>query len=215
MNAPQPLSPIHDALIAGQAVWRQGQAQASEVSHFSAADATKAARLGVADLSYLARAGVKGAGAAEWLAAQGLPLPDAPNRWTTLDDGGLIARLGTTEYLIEASPAVIERLQNTPRTAKVYPVLRQDAAFALCGEHLDALLLQVCNVDFRCLERDPGQVVLTSMAGVGVTVLRSGIGDKRLYRLWCDGTYGLYLWETLCAIAEEFGGGCIGLDVLP
>lgn len=214
MKPAMPLSPIHDALLAHHAIWRQADHSAG-VSRFSGEDAARAERLGVADLSHLARTGVKGPGAADWLSALGQPLPAQPNHWLPLPDGGLIARLGNTEYLIEAAPAVVSRIMQAPRAAGVYPVLRQDASFALCGERLNELLLQVCNVDFRCLARDPSQVVLTSMAGGGVTVLRCGSAEKPRYRLWCDGSYGLYLWETLCGIAEELGGGGIGLEVLP
>ena len=34
------------------------------------------------------------------------------------------------------------------------------------------------------------------------------------YRIWCDGTYGGYLWATLCGVAEEMGGGWLGTDSL-
>lgn len=212
--SPTPLSPIHDALLASGAAWVQN-AHSAGVSRFTGSDAANAAQLGVADLSHLARTGVKGPGAANWLAALGLPLPPQPNSWLALPEGGLIARLGNTEYLIEAAPALIGQIMQAPRTAGIYPVLRQDAAFALCGERLNELLLQICNVDFRCLSKDAALVVLTSMAGVGVTVLRCGPINQPVYRLWCDGSYGLYLWETLCGIAEELGGGCIGLEVIP
>jgi len=199
MKTPLPLSPVHDLLPATPA-------------RFSAADADP---LSIADLSTLARTGVKGPGAAAWLAALGLPLPSEANSWLALDDGGLVARLGNSEYLIEGKPELVEPLLLAFRGPGVYPVLRQDASFALRGSRLDQLLLQVCNVDFRSLQTAPHQVVLTSMAGVGVTVLRMGGSAQPVYRLWCDGTYGLYLWETLVGIAEELGGAHIVLDILP
>ena len=214
MKPAQPLSPIHDALLAHHAIWPQAGHSAG-VSRFSGKDAAKAKCLGIADESHLARTGVKGPGAANWLSTLGHSLPTQPNSWLPLPNGGLIARLGDTEYLIEAAPAEISQIMQAPRAAGVYPVLRQDASFALCGERLNELLLQVCNVDFRCLAGDPSQVVLTSMAGVGVTVMRCSSDGIPLYRLWCDGSYGLYLWETLCCIAEELGGGGIGLEALP
>lgn len=215
MMRPTPLSPIHDALLAHAPIWQQPGDAGSGVRRFSANDGELARQLGVADLSHLARAGVKGPGAANWLLTFGLPLPSRPNSWLALSDGGLIARLGQTEYLVEAAPAVIQQMLQAPRAAGVYPVLRQDAAFALCGERLNELLLQVCNVDFRCLAADPALVVLTSMAGTSVTVLRAGPAADPVYRLWCDGSYGLYLWETLGGIAAELAGGCIGLEALP
>lgn len=214
MKSSMPLSPIHDALLAHGAIWRD-EGHSTSVARFSDNETETASQLGIADLSHLARTGVKGPGAADWLKKQGFPLPPQPNTWLSLPEEGLIARLGNTEYLIEAAPEVIGRIMQTPRAAGVYPVLRQDTSFALCGERLNELLLQVCNIDFRCLNRDPSLVVLTSMAGVGVSVLRCGPAGTPCYRLWCDGSYGLYLWETLCGIAEELGGGGIGLEALP
>lgn len=185
----------------------------------SAVNAVSAAKiassLGIADLSHLPRCGAKGPGTAVWLANLGLPLPTCPNSWLTLVGGTLIARLGNTEYLIEGDAALVESIMQTPRTAGVYPVLRQDSALALCGSRVNELLLQVCNVDFRVLAAEPSQLVLTSMAGVGVTVLRTGSSAQPVYRVWCDGTYGLYLRETLAGIAEELGGGLISADFLP
>jgi sarcosine oxidase subunit gamma len=136
-------------------------------------------------------------------------------RTATLPDGGLIARLGLTEYLVEGNSPTIGTLMQTGRVAGVYPVLRQDASFALCGARVNDLLLQTCNVDFRMLDAEPSKLILTSMAGVGVTILATRTGDQPCYRLWCDGTFGRYLWDTLTGIAEELGGGCIGLDALP
>ena len=196
MNAPLALSPLHDLL-------------ALHVPGADGGDAERAAVLGIADLSLLPRAGVKGRGAADWLADLGLALPTLTNSWISLPGNGLVARLGLTEYLVEGAAAA--RMQ-AARTTGVYPVLRQDASFALCGVRLNELLLQTCNVDFRVLDAEPGTVILTSMAGVGVTILSLGNGT---YRLWCDGTYGLYLWETLVEIAREIGGGPIGTDALP
>jgi sarcosine oxidase subunit gamma len=211
MNAPGPVSPIHDALLARNPVWSEAGATPPAVLGFDGNDAQRAAVLGLADLSHRPRAGVKGPAAAGWLAALDLPVPAQPNSWNRLPEAGLIARLGLTEYLVEGDASAVDALMQTCRSAGVYPVLRQDASFALCGERVNELLLQTCNVDFRTLDAEPSKLVLTSMAGVGVTILsiRSGC-----YRLWCDGTYGIYLWDTLVGIAEELRGGCIGLDAL-
>ncbi|MCE2969020.1 MAG: hypothetical protein LW847_02120 [Burkholderiales bacterium] len=53
------------------------------------------------DVSARARVGVKGAAAAEFLRAQGLAVPERFNCWTERD-GVLVARLGMTEFLVEA-----------------------------------------------------------------------------------------------------------------
>jgi len=62
--------------------------------HGDASD--RSATLGVCDLSALARVGVKGPGAAEWLAARGVPVPNEPKTWRPIDGGGLVARLART-----------------------------------------------------------------------------------------------------------------------
>jgi len=211
---PQILSPIHDTLAALNPVWSNDNRHPGTVLGFDNRDKQKAAVLGLADVSLQPRAGAKGRGTADWLSGLGIPVPPVPNSWSTLPNGGLIARLGMTEFLVEGNAELVGKVMRAERTAGVYPVLRQDAAFALCGTKVNELLLQTCNVDFRTLDANPTHLVLTSMAGVGVTVLRANSGGIPSYRIWCDGTYGIYLWETLAAIANELGGGCIGLEAL-
>lgn len=198
MNSPQPLSPVDGAMPR---------------SDYGAARQA-AAIIGIADLSIRPRAGAKGPGTAGWLAGFGLPIPSGPNNWCLLPNGGLIARMGLTEYMVEGDQELSDRIMQANRAPGVYPVLRQDASFALCGSRINELFLQTCNVDFRTLDADPSKLVLTSMAGVSVMVLATQTGPAPCYRLWCDGTYGFYLWETLAGITQELGGGCIGPDVL-
>lgn len=167
--------------------------------------------LGVCDLSFLPRLGLKGPGAAAWLSDRGIPVPSEPNRWEALPQGGLVARLARSEFLVEdgfqdgAVAGLVAQLQPGPG---VYPVLRQDCALALTGAALPELLVQTCNVDFSAQDPAARVVTLTSMVGVSVTVLR----QEPVLRLWCDGTMGPYLWETLAGIARELGGGPVGLQ---
>ncbi len=151
------------------------------------------------DRSLAPRFGCKGRGAADWLAAAGLPLPARPNSWLALEGGGLIARLGVTEYLVEGAPALIDHLRARPRALGVYPVLREDAAFRLSGPAVADVLRQSCNVNFAALPLAEAPVVLTSMVGVGVTAIPL---ESELL-IWCDYTWGAYLVETLLDIAAE------------
>lgn len=181
--------------------------------------------LGIADLSFLPRFGVKGAIAADWLAQQGLPIPPQPNSWLALPQGGIIARLGLTEFLVEDgfgddpnfANGIVARLHlaNQSPPSKVYPVLRQDLAIALCGAALPDLLQQTCNVNFQALNLGDRPVILTSMIGVSVVVIPGDRQGIPFYRLWCDNTFGTYLWTTLLAIAQELGGDLIGAGALP
>lgn len=167
------------------------------------------AKLGIADQSLTPRHGCKGPGAAAWLESFGLPIPPQPNSWLPVDGGGLIARLGFTEFLVEGPATLIARLAAAPRSAGVYPVLRQDVALLMGGANLDELLRQTCNVNFRPLDLATRPVVLTSMVGVGVTVIPELRNGQPAVRIWSDGSYGHYLWETLLDIAVELGGGAV------
>jgi sarcosine oxidase subunit gamma len=172
------------------------------------------------DVSALWRCGLKGPNAAAWLAVQGIAVPEQPNRWLPLDGGGLVARLGRSEYLVESALAGMRALElwqalRQP-AAGVYPVLRQDCALVLRGRRSRDLLLQTCSVNLCDIPADNREVTLTSMAGVGVTVLNQFVDDPPCHRIWCDGTFGLYLWDTLLEIAMELGGGALGLaDLYP
>jgi len=175
--------------------------------------------LSLVNLSHLTRFGVKGAGASAWLASQTIPIPDRPNSWLPLPNGGLVARLGLTEFLVEdnrfdpVAPLLAVACQLPPEA--VYPVLRQDLAIALSGTAIGDLLLQTCSVNFRALDLRDRPVILTSMAGVAVTVLPGERQGMPFYRIWCDGTFGVYLWRTLEAIAAELDGSVTGFDQIP
>jgi sarcosine oxidase, subunit gamma len=172
----------------------------------------------IADLSEQTQFGVKGSGAADWLRARSIPIPEGANRWQRLATGGIVARLGLTEFLItdpqnsQVALSLIEDCQLPP--AKVYPVLRQDMAIAVSGSKVPDLMLQTCSFNFRALDLSQQPVILTTMVGVSVTVIPSLQAEVPLYRIWCDGTFGAYLWRTLLSITEELGGGAIAADFL-
>lgn len=124
-----------------------------------------------------------------------------------------------SEFLIEDSlhtqiaPQLSTACQQPP--VKVYPILRQDAAIALIGTEINQLLLQTCSFNFHALSLAERPVILTSLVGVTVTVIPDERAGRPFYRIWCDRTFGAYLWQTLLAIAIELGGGAIGAETLP
>lgn len=213
MNTPLRLSPIHDSLQLFNGSWRDINGMPSLVR--LPGDRQNASVLGIADLSFLTRFGVKGTHAAQWLAEWGLPIPDRPNTWHPLPAGGIIARLGLTEFLIEDSlnSAIAPQLATTCKSppAKVYPVLRQDLALGLVGDRINDLLRQTCSFNFQALSLSDRPVVLTNAIGVAVTVI-PGERNGHDYRIWCDRTFGTYVWQTLIQIATELGGGAIGTE---
>jgi len=130
---------------------------------------------------WCARLGVKGPRAAEWLVAQGLAVPMAPNSWarsTAAVGAGavMVARLGQFEFFLEDAPAGTTLQGIAPALAVhppgVYPVLREDAAFQLSGEGVHEVLAQVCNVNFAGLALDSHPVIMTLIRCCGARSAR-------------------------------------------
>ena len=143
-----------------------------------------------------------------------MTIPSQPNSWCLLPNGGLVARLGTTEFLVEGDAALVDKIMQAKRAPGVYPVLRQDAAFALCGARVNELLpanLQRRFQNAGCRTNE-SRSDFDGRCGRNHPVQKNGTHPS--YRIWCDGTYGIYLWETLADIATELGGGCIGVNAL-
>jgi sarcosine oxidase subunit gamma len=165
------------------------------------------------------RLGLKGPRAAQWLTAQGILLPTAPNTWVHAGepftaDALLVARLGTAEFFLEEGKGGTTLRRLSPpleeRVPGVYPVLREDWSFDLGGERVHEVLEQVCNVNFDALPLDARPVIMTLMIGVAVLVVPQSAGNagatERQYRIWCDPTFGPYLSESLGAVVNECGG---------
>jgi len=179
------------------------------------------------------RLGLKGPRAAEWLVAQGIVLPMAPNTWTHSEqsiaaDAPLVARLGAGEFFLEEGMAGTTLKRLSPfldeHPPGVYPVLREDWAFDLGGEQVHDVLAQVCNVNFAALSLDSNPLIMTLMIGVAVLVVPQRRADtqrgpaehrepaERLYRIWCDPTFGPYLGVSLGAVVSECGGSYTGVS---
>lgn len=215
MNAPIRISPLSDRQIA-LAARTSRLAQMEVVASFGQDDAAKLAVVGIGDLTFRRRAGVKGRGAHTALNDLGIATPDRPNTFLHLDDGTLVARLGMTEYLIEDAAGGLRTagLMAQVPAAGVYPVPRFDAALLIAGSRAPELLRQTCAFDFSALTLPGNPLAMTSMVGVGVTAIALEGRAGRYYRLWCDGTYGGYLWATLVEVAMELGGGAVGFEAL-
>jgi sarcosine oxidase, subunit gamma len=165
------------------------------------------------------RFGLKGPGAAEWLAAHDIALPVAPNTWTyagAVDDSLLVARLGTGEFFLEdrAGGTTVRGIAPAPdaHLPGVYPVLREDAAFLLRGDGMHDVLAQVCNVNFADLKLDSRPLIMTLMMGVSVLVVPQQVDAECQYRVWCDPTFGHYLTESLGTVVIECGGNYRGVS---
>lgn len=171
--------------------------------------------LGVTDVSCFTRFGIKGAQAAEWLMQQGIKTPEGINAWVEGTPGTLVLRLGNAEFLIEdqAKGKACSKLHafNQSNMQGVSHVARADASFVLSGSKALNLLSELCVLDLRDAALPSNAVVMTQVAGISATLIRENLAGEKVYRIWCDGTYGAYMWEILIEIAQELGGGAVGL----
>ena len=70
---------------------------------------------------------------------------------------------------------------------------------------------ELCKLDFSERALIPKQLMMTQVADVSVTVIPEMVNNELVIRLWCDGTYGAYMWRVLHQLAQELGGGAVGL----
>ena len=176
--------------------------------------------LGITDVSCLTRYGVKGSQATKWLIDHQVAIPTNANTWTVNTENSrekksLVLRLGSSEFLIEDQwDGLLSKklLADSNRIASVYPVARADAAFILSGSEVLNLFSELCSIDLRDGALLASDVVMTQVAGISAVVMRQSLNGEQIYRLWCDGTYGSYMWEMLLEIAVELGGGAVGLS---
>ena len=168
----------------------------------------------ITDVSNLARYGLKGAQAATWLTKHGVKIPEAANTWV-LHEKTLVMRLGSTEFLIEdqeGGEICKKLLADTLRVANVYKVPRADAAYLLAGSAVPNLLSELCALDLRESALLDNDVVMTQVASISATILRQTLNNESVYRLWCDGTYGVYLQHVLDELAVQLSINSGGLS---
>ena len=216
---PPRTSPLHSALEKLISQW-------STINHMQvvasigtpASEREKLQTIALADLSHLKRCGLKGPGAEAWLKSIGIEPPPGINQWAPLGPCSLIARLASSEFLLEDNVgqdyADRVRTQLGRGVPGVTPVLRQDAEIVLAGPRINELLLQTCSFNFAALDLVSRPIVMTSMIGVSVLLIPITRHGAPFYQIWCDGTYAVYLWEHLLEIAVELGGGAVGLSAL-
>lgn len=179
-----------------------------------AVSAREQAALCIDDLSARPRFGCKGPGARGWLAANGYSVPEAPNSAQVDTRGVMVARLATSEFLIEALDG--GTLVTSFRPLDVYPVARQDLVVGIQGPGLQTLLRQICSVDFVPLFEvcgsQEGPIVLTSMIGVGVVAWPRRTDRGPSLTIWLDPSFAHYFWTTLLEVGRGVGALVIGSD---
>ncbi len=186
-------------------------------------EAETARAMGLADLSLLPRTGFKGAGTAEWLAAQGIDVPPEPNWATRQASGALAVRLAATELVLlgplDGGAGPIEDLKTAWREAGVppesprgYPVPRDQthAWFLVTGAHSAEMFAKICGVDLRPDKFETGRIAQTSMARMNAVAVRDDQGGTLAFHLLADSASAEYLWDCLLDAMAEFGGKPVG-----
>jgi len=154
-----------------------------------------------------ARFGVKGADAAALLLHRGLRIPMQPNRvihWHGSDTlgSGRCLRQGNSEFLVELDAAPQKPLAIDDAIPRAWTLIRADHCLLLHGPQWPAALAHVCSFDFERLQAEPDLVVMTLLAGIGVTVIREPSPAGLALRLWCDPGFATYLQQCLHTISE-------------
>ncbi|MBV4543689.1 sarcosine oxidase [Pseudomonas vlassakiae] len=174
------------------------------------------------DLTGLARVGFRGGDAADYLQAHGYQLPSLPNQALRQGDGGWVARLSASEYLLLGSLAdqgarVASEEQRWVQDARRnYLLPRQDshAWLQLSGEYCSAVMAKLCGVDLRLQAFPVGAVAQTSAARINVIVVNVGSDGLPALQLLFDRASLAYFQEAVLDAMDEFHGGWIGVDQL-
>lgn len=166
------------------------------------------APVALTDLSAVARTGFKGADTPHWLAAQGLTIPDQPNRAVAQADGSLLARLSAGEFLLlgRPGPGLVERLDAAwsweAEAGLCFPLPRRDshAWFRLDGPAVPDMMAKLCGVDLRRHVFADGAVAQTSVARLNGIVIRQGDA----FHLLADSASAEYLRTCVADAMAEF-----------
>lgn len=190
-----------------------------------AEEAAQARVMALCDLSPLSRCGFKGKGAADWLAGQGLLLPEV-NRALRHANGVLIARLGAADFMVldglqrgasmaRELAAQWEREASEPG-ARGNPVPRQDSYCWFCasGARAPDMLAKICAVDLRLHRFAPGCIAQTQVAQLNAVVIRADLGTVPAFHLFADSASAGYWWDCMVDAMQEFSGRPVGLDAL-
>ena len=172
-----------------------------------------AQRLALCDLSSLPRTGYKGNAATNWLREQQVPIPAETFESKRLRDGGIVLKVASDEYFLEAGPTGLDlppQVANFP--PECFPIVREDSSIVLCGVRSKDVLQQVCGYDFSTAALD--RVVYTRLAGVDAAVFPASGFPQPLVKIWSDRSYAISLWNSLVEICAEFEGPIVGAQAL-
>ena len=216
-------SPIYRILAAGGARFGETNRTAIAMSIDDARDGVVADNMGIADLTPLPRTGFKGRDTPDWLMANGVEIPEAPNRARTQTDGTLVARLSNDEHVflsdLAGSAPMVAALDESwhlepGRMCFSMPRAETHAWFALTGECTSQMLSKVCGVDARPGKFPNGSIAQTSIARINGVLIRNDLGATPAFYVLADSASADFLWPCLMDAMQEFDGAPVGLDAL-
>ncbi|WP_199269486.1 sarcosine oxidase [Cobetia sp. L2A1] len=173
----------------------------------------------LADLSALARAGIRGRDATDFLAALNWQAPMLPNTAVAQQDGSWLVRLSVGEFL-QLSPTMsddqgagdlplIEQADIALADGqRVHSLPRRDshAWFSVKGTTVPALMAKLCGVDLRSEAFPPGSVAQTSVARTNTIVVNVGSLECPCFHLLFDIASSHYMWGVLIDAMQEYQG---------
>ena len=185
-------------------------------------EADTARRLGIADLSPLARTGFKGRDTAAWLETQGLNVGEASNKAYPCGKGSLAARLAPGEVLLlgnrDGTDDLAAKLNGawSDTGGLCFPVPRRDASFwfNITGEKAPAMFAKICGIDLRPKAFEMHAIAQTSVARTNAIIIRDDIADTPAFHMLGDSASAGYMWGCLLDAMAEFDGGPVGLQAV-
>jgi sarcosine oxidase, subunit gamma len=216
MISPTRSSPIHTWLQVHSAKWgTSGDASVALSLHDEAAERVAVKELALCDVSGLAKLGLKGPRAVEWLKSSGITPPSDIFAVAPIAGDGLVARLGNEEIFLEDGfgSTVVADLEHklAGGAPGVYRVERHDGTFLLCGARAVEVLAQTSGINFA--ETPEGRVIFTRAAGVSCMILPKKLDGTLCYQIWVDPSYAFDLWHSLEEILTDLGGQVVGIAV--
>ena len=127
----------------------------------------------------LARRGVRGVGAGEWLLNQGHSLPDAPNKFVASSESGFVMSLSHREFwlLQPGSEASVGRPASGGRGGCLATILPVQSCMAQLAGETRASCAKLCGVDLSEAAFPLGSLAQTQAARVLVSSPPTGSTD--------------------------------------
>ncbi len=131
-------------------------------------------------------------------------------------DDGTVARLGDAEFRMTSAEPALRWLQDNALGLDVVveDVSGRIAALALQGPASRVLLQELVDTDLNALRFF--RIASTTLAGVPVTISRTGYTGDLGYEVWMEAPHALRVWDRLVEAGTAYGivpAGMLALDV--